>query len=133
MQADQALKSIFDKFSEVSLKRLLRVSATEYFNGARNNQALDPDLKGFIELAKYSAIIDQNTSDFCNLHNGEVIKVTDPRFIQMTPPNHFGCRSLWIYYTKESGVEPDFGMKDIGNEKERKKYIEPQKNFGGAI
>lgn len=62
---------------------------------------------------RYTAVLDSNTTEFCRELDGRVFQETDPDFIMLTPPNHFGCRSIWTPITKEEAEDVTVNGKPI--------------------
>jgi len=83
------------------LETTIRTNMSTYFNNARMNEFNDPEIADFVQAYEYSAIIDSETTDFCNGHNGEIIKANDPRLPNLTPPAHYNCRSLLVPITAD--------------------------------
>lgn len=54
---------------------------------------------------RYTAILDNRTTAFCRDLDGKVFQVNDPNYYMLTPPNHFGCRSIWTPITKQEAEE----------------------------
>jgi len=50
------------------------------------------ETKDVLPLLRYSAIIDQNTSDICEPLNGITLPVDDPFWDVYMPENHYNCR-----------------------------------------
>jgi SPP1 gp7 family putative phage head morphogenesis protein len=51
---------------------------------------------------RYTAVLDNRTTDYCRALDGRVLQATDPNYPLITPPNHFGCRSFWKAITKDN-------------------------------
>ena len=54
------------------------------------------DVEPFIEAYQYQAILDAVTTQFCQEHDGQIIKSSDPNFATIVPPNHYNCRSTLV-------------------------------------
>lgn len=76
------------------LETIVRTNTTNAYNQGRLTQYLDPELKPFILAVKYSAIIDERTTEVCRFLDGKLFKVDDPDLQNVVPPNHFNCRSI---------------------------------------
>jgi len=72
--------------------------------------------KDVLPNLRYSAIIDENTSDICLPLNGIVAPVDDPIWNTCTPPNHFNCRCVLLQEDGDATVTPD-DRKDSAFEK----------------
>lgn len=75
---------------------LVRTNLTDGYNQGRLNRFRDPKLSPFIIGIQYSAILDERTTEVCSFLHGKVFKPGDPALDQLTPPNHFNCRSLLV-------------------------------------
>ncbi len=69
-------------------------------NNKRIIDCMDPDLSDFVIGVEYSAICDDRSCSFCKSHNGESLKIDDPRIKENTPPIHLGCRCIWVPINK---------------------------------
>ena len=69
-------------------------------NNKRIADCMDSDVSGFVIGVQYSAICDSRSCSFCKNHNGESLKIDDPRIKENTPPIHLGCRCIWVPITK---------------------------------
>lgn len=86
-----------DLTSRAHLLTVVRTNASSQYNLGQVSEALDPGLEGWVKAAQYVAVLDDRTTPFCAAHDGEVIEVTSPEFLNMTPPNHYNCRSFWDF------------------------------------
>lgn len=75
---------------------IARTNAAEMYNVGRMNMFTKSPLSQLIEAYHYQAIIDDRTTLFCESHDGQIIKASDPEFIYIQPPNHFNCRSMLV-------------------------------------
>ena len=50
--------------------------------------------KDVLPLLRYSAVLDENTSDICEPLDGITLPVDDPFWDKYMPPNHYNCRCL---------------------------------------
>lgn len=67
------------------------VTALTSGNEAIQWQSAQEDIKLFPQL-KYTAILDQHTSEICKRLDGVVMPTNSPFWNIHTPPNHFNCR-----------------------------------------
>ncbi len=74
------------------------------------------DQKDVLPNLRYSAIMDENTSDICAPLNGLVAPIDDPIWATCTPPNHFNCRCTLLQEGPDANLTPD-GDKDKRFEK----------------
>jgi len=113
------LDDIYPGFSENRLRTVVRTNIT----AAASMGALEVmrDTAGFVNGVRYTAIIDDRTTLFCDQHDGETLPVNDPRVDPLTPPNHYSCRSYWVPVTildtgvntntwSNFGTQPDQGF-----------------------
>jgi SPP1 gp7 family putative phage head morphogenesis protein len=56
---------------------------------------------------RYTAVLDNNTTDFCRQLDGRIFQTNDPNYALLTPPNHYGCRSYWTPVTKQEAIDQD--------------------------
>lgn len=76
------------------LETILRTNATMAFNQGRLIEARqEPDALNGLQ---YSAILDERTTEVCELLDGTVFALDDPDLDKLTPPNHFNCRSVLV-------------------------------------
>lgn len=94
------------------LNTIARTSGTYASNLATKQVAMNPSLKGFVDMYQYSAIMDDRTSDICAELDGFMAKIDDPVWDSITPPNHFNCRSDLIIITEEDVSEDDLTPSD---------------------
>lgn len=72
---------------------IARTNASDMYNNGRMNMFFSDDVDPYVEAYMYTAVIDGNTTEFCRLHDKQIIYKGDARFTSVTPPNHFNCRS----------------------------------------
>lgn len=101
------------------LENIARTNVADAINQGRKALFNEPALDGFIRGYEYSAIMDDRTTEVCELMNG--IKRRD--FGDLEPPNHFQCRSIIIPITELDDWD--------GIEDEIPDNAEPQKGFYG--
>lgn len=65
------------------------------------------DQKDALPNLRYSAIIDENTSDICLPLNGIVAPIDDPIWATCTPPNHWNCRCVLLQEDGDATLTPD--------------------------
>ena len=81
------------------LETIARTNLTDVFNQARLSVFTDPDLGDFVQGYEYNATLDMRTTEICRRLDGRIYKAGDPVWRQITPPNHFNCRSILIPVT----------------------------------
>jgi SPP1 gp7 family putative phage head morphogenesis protein len=85
------------------LNTLVRTNTFESMNEARFAEFTDPALGGYVQALEYSAILDENTTEFCRYMDGRVYAADNEVWDTHRPPNHYNCRSLLIPITQLSG------------------------------
>jgi len=113
------------------LETMLRTNSTYYSTQARLEQFKISD-KLVVKALRYTTIIDSRRTFFCAQHHGEILAIDDPRVDQMTPPNHWNCRSTWTPIFETDNYTLNFGDKGFSNEQARIAYNTPAKDFGGV-
>ena len=103
------------------LNTLVRTNTFEALNEARYAEFTDPSLGDFVEALRYSAILDDRTTEICAELHDSVYAVDSDVWETYRPPNHYNCRSVLIAITAldkwdqvESDpptVEPQVGFK----------------------
>ena len=104
------------------LNTIARTNLTDAFNQAQLAVYSDPDLGDFVQALQYTATLDSQTTDFCRSYHGRVLAKDDPKWRQITPPNHFNCRSRTIPVTAVD--EPFTTDGPLGDS------VQPNKGFG---
>jgi len=96
------------------LENIIRTSTTEAYNQGRLTEFMDPDLLPFLQGVRYSATLDERTTEVCIFlgrggasGQGFIFKPTSPDLAALVPPNHFQCRSLIVPVTV--GMQVDAG------------------------
>lgn len=140
MMGDQIIQGIRDALKEDRKQyatTIARTNQSDAYNSGRMNYFLRPEVDQLIEAYQYSAILDDQTTDFCAAHNGQIILKTDPEFGRIVPPNHYNCRSTLIpIFIGENELPGDYfyGYQDdmqtwgTGVPKDERK---PADGFGG--
>lgn len=59
---------------------------------------------------RYAAVLDTRTTDYCRELDGRVFQSNDPNYAMVTPPNHYGCRSIWVPVTKKEAADYDISV-----------------------
>ena len=78
------------------LQTIIRTNATEAYNQGRLIAARDPDIADFMQAMKYSAVLDQRTTEVCRFLDGKIIPMDEPELDRLSPPNHHNCRSILV-------------------------------------
>lgn len=109
------------------LDTLARTSLFESMNEARYGEFKDPALDGFVVALRYSAILDERTTEICTALHDHVYETDSEVWNQYRPPNHFNCRSILVPITQ---VDVENGEWD-GEESESPEDldVQPQEGF----
>lgn len=94
LQLDQEFDAFFDKV----LPPTVDIIVPDALNYGRS--ITFDRYKGDIFAYRYTAVLDAHTTDYCRELDTKVFQSNDPNFIMLTPPNHYGCRSIWTPITK---------------------------------
>ncbi len=87
--------------NELRLDMIVTTEMNKCFNYGRVENAREHKAKGGVVRAlRFHAVMDLHTSYTCNVRNGLVLDLDDPRIDENTPPLHPRCRSMWIYVDK---------------------------------
>jgi SPP1 gp7 family putative phage head morphogenesis protein len=102
---NDALDVIDDTYAE----NVVRTNITEAVNLGRLAEFRDPELALFISAVQYSAILDNRTTGVCEFLNGKLFHVGDSALDELSPPNHYQCRSILVpVMIDEKPNEEDF-------------------------
>lgn len=82
------------------LETIVRTNFSEALNAGRLNLARDPDLEGFVQYYKYSAIMDDRVRPSHAEMNNKIFRADDPVIDRINPPNGYQCRCLLVPVTK---------------------------------
>lgn len=113
-----ALEDDFRRFGQVRTKIIARTESNKAFNWGRRYRF---DQSKAIAGYRYSAILDERTTEICQALHGHSWAITDPALDQHTPPNHFMCRSVivpiskyvtWEFDPPPAGWEEDLPKKE---------------------
>jgi SPP1 gp7 family putative phage head morphogenesis protein len=106
------LEEFFDKYETVQktpdgkvkpieqisgrLQTVSRTNISDAYNQGRISLYNSPSVRPFVDALQYSAIIDSDTTVFCSSYDTKIFKSNDPIWNNLTPPNHFNCRSTAV-------------------------------------
>ena len=109
-----------DVINPYRLENIVRTNTTEAYNQGRLSAIRDPDVAAIIKGVRYSAVMDERTTDVCEFLNGRVFRLDDPDLDRLAPPNHFMCRSVLtpVTLTQELREEEFLTVADIGKARE---------------
>jgi SPP1 gp7 family putative phage head morphogenesis protein len=101
------------------INTIVRTNTTRIFNESRLSAFEDPELNNFVKAFQYDAILDDRTTEYCDYHNGQVVRSGDPRLYVLCP-SHYNCRSIWtaifagedfsVDWKDKSGIEAGAGF-----------------------
>lgn len=92
-----ALASDFRRYGQVRTQIIARTESNKAFNWGRRYRF---DQSAAVAGYRYSAIIDERTTEICNYLHGFSWAIDDPGLDVHTPPNHFQCRSILVAISK---------------------------------
>jgi len=98
-EARIAIEQEYDTFFNSVLDPTVNSVLPEYMNNGR--QITFDRFQNEIFAFRYTAVIDYRTTDYCLALDGRVFQKNDPQFALRTPPQHFGCRSIWTPITND--------------------------------
>lgn len=103
------------------INTLSRTNTFEAMNEARFAEFTDPAMADFVVALRYTAILDDRTTDICQELDGHVHVAQSAVWDTYRPPNHYNCRSLLFAVTAldgwdgvespEPAVQPQEGFK----------------------
>jgi SPP1 gp7 family putative phage head morphogenesis protein len=106
------------------LDTLARTNLFEAMNEARYGEFTDPALEGFVVAFRYSAILDDRTTEVCRELHDSVYEADSELWNEYRPPNHFNCRSILIPVT-----QVDVQNGEWNGEESDAPEVEPQEGF----
>jgi len=107
---EEALVSVtegFDKFMNRNVPATASLVTSDEINNGRmfTFESFKDELYGY----QWSAILDENTCNYCTSMDGKVIGIEDRAFHEYKPGAvHFGCRCIWVAILKEEVSPPPF-------------------------
>ncbi len=125
----EALNDLWKDTEEAAAAYLDTVARTNLFaamNEARYAEFTDPALGDFVVALRYSAVLDEHTTDICTALHEHVYLTGNPLWDEYRPPNHFNCRSILVPITQ---LDMEDGAWD--GEESDTPSVEPQEGFGG--
>ena len=104
-----AVRNEIQDFATRDLSGLVSAVVGDAINEGRYETADSLFKDGIVNRAQYSAILDDSTCDLCERLDGQIIDMSDPAYEEMSPPQHYNCRCIWVYIdTDASGAVPDW-------------------------
>jgi SPP1 gp7 family putative phage head morphogenesis protein len=123
-RALDALDLDTDEQAAAYLDTLARTNLFESMNEARYAQFTDPALDGFVVALRYSAILDDRTTQICEHLHDKVFSTSSDVWNEYRPPNHWNCRSVLVPVTQLDLQEGEWD-----GEESSKPTVEPQEGF----
>lgn len=78
------------------LETIVRTNTTDAYNHGRLTEFVRPEMQPFLVGLRYSAVLDERTTEVCRFLNGRVFRPGSNAIEQLLPPNHFNCRSIVV-------------------------------------
>lgn len=78
------------------LETIVRTNGTDAYNHGRLTEMTDPDVADGLIGIRYSAIMDERTTQVCLFLDGKVFHPGDVDLEELVPPNHYNCRSIIV-------------------------------------
>lgn len=82
--------------SPARLETIVRTNLTDAYNHGRMMEYTSDEMLPFLNGIRYSAILDNRTTECCAYLDGKVFTPEDPDLTDLLPPNHFNCRSVVV-------------------------------------
>jgi len=122
---DETIQKVEDLFEPIlgtptvgeagQIKAIVRTNMNEAFNKGIKDE-LQPEVDdGFIIGYKYAAVLDSKTTPVCRFLNKRIFRPNSQGLEQLTPPNHFNCRSIITPITKFSAPVSFITDRQIGS------------------
>lgn len=78
------------------IENIVRTNTTAAYNHGRIIESRRPDTERFLVGMRYSATLDSRTTEVCSFLDGKVFRPEDGSLDDLTPPNHYQCRSILV-------------------------------------
>jgi SPP1 gp7 family putative phage head morphogenesis protein len=92
-----------DVLKPYRLENIIRTESTTAI--AQGRAAVADAAADFVVGFEHSSILDDRTTEVCQLADGITFKKDDPRAVKLQPPLHFNCRSIDTFVTSDDDVE----------------------------
>lgn len=103
---DLALTALLDGAHETAERALERMALVRVNVDVNAGRDIARVLAG-VQLAQFSAILDDRVCPLCRAVDGLIIRVDHPDYRRFTPPLHGGCRCIWALISPEEEPQPD--------------------------
>lgn len=97
LELEADLEEAFRRFGYVRTRIISRTESNKAFNWGRRYRF---DKSAAIAGYRYSAILDDRTTEICQALHGHSWAIDDPELDPNTPPNHYQCRSILVPISK---------------------------------
>jgi SPP1 gp7 family putative phage head morphogenesis protein len=77
---------------------IARTNIMDMYNHSRLTMMQQPELRGWVQAYRYTAIIDSVTTPICRALHGKIF--TEATLNGYPPPNHYSCRSMLLPVTR---------------------------------
>lgn len=77
---------------------IARTNIMDMYNHTRLTMMQQPELRGWVQAYRYTAIIDSVTTPICRALHGKIF--TEATLNGYPPPNHYNCRSMLLPVTR---------------------------------
>jgi SPP1 gp7 family putative phage head morphogenesis protein len=115
---------VYDKYN-VDWLRTEYNTAIGQATQARQWSDIESD-KDVFPYLRYSAVMDENTSDICAPLNGVTLPVDDPLWDEYSPLNHFNCRCVLEQIDKYSDAKTTGSHRVAEIKKELDETVQPE-------
>ncbi len=90
------------------LETIVRTNTTTAYNHGRLTEMLGADVARFVDGVRYSAILDERTTEVCQFLDGKVFRLpaAQEEVELLLPPRHFNCRSIIVPIVVGSPIDP---------------------------
>ena len=102
----QALYRGREDARETRDRELRTVASAQVGEAVNKGRELSANRKG-VELAQFSAILDDSVCPLCERQDGQIVEIANPDYDTFTPQLHHNCRCVWVYIDPEETPQPD--------------------------
>jgi len=130
MWTEGEIKRVFDGYVQTGeirdgqlsaayrVENIVRTNMAESYNAGRQSAFNDPDVSDYIEAYQVSAVLDNNTTDFCARMDNRVFNKEEIESYGY-PPWHYNCRTIIVPITRGEkysidGFPPGMDKKPFG-------------------
>ena len=108
--ATMALKDLFNRYIKQGvavddellaphrLRTIVNTNLADAVNNGRRAMYEDQDVREFIQFFQYSAVLDENTTDYCRCMDQKIFRAE--QLSSIIPPAHYNCRSFTVPITQ---------------------------------